>query len=199
MGEGPVVGSDGRASIGVMFEDQRLQSRTPESRAFAERVQVVLELTSRLNLLPYGDLQTRTAVLAEIFGRRIPETATIYPPFFCDYGLRTRLGERVFVNQGCHFSDFGGITIGDRTMIGPRVTLSTSGHPVDLSERYNGITYAPIVIEEDVWVGAAATITQGVTIGRGSVIGAGTVVAKDVPPMTVVTGASQVERKGVSE
>ncbi len=165
-----------------------MQARTPESRRFAERVQVVMDLTSRLNVLPFSDLDGRRALLAEILGRPFPDTVTIYPPFFCDYGLGLELGDRVFVNQGCYFLDLGGITIGDRTMIGPKVTLSTAGHPVELAERYDFITHAPIVIEEDVWIGAGATITPGVTIGRGSVIGAGTVVAKDVPPLTVVTG-----------
>jgi acetyltransferase-like isoleucine patch superfamily enzyme len=75
------------------------------------------------------------------------------------------------------------------------VTLSTAGHPVELDERYDFITHAPIVIEDDVWIGAAATIAPGVTIGRGSVVGAGAVVAKDVPPMSVVTGTSVVERR----
>lgn len=168
---------------------------TPESREFADRVQVVMELTTRLNQLLFGDLSQRTALLSQIFGRPFPETATIYPPFYCDHGLGITLGEGVFVNQGCWFLDLGGITIGDRTMIGPGVTLSTAGHPVPLEERYSGITHEPIVIEEDVWIGAAATVTQGVTIGRGSVIGAGTVVAKDVPPMTVVTSAGHVVRR----
>jgi acetyltransferase-like isoleucine patch superfamily enzyme len=53
-----------------------------------------------------------------------------------------------------------------------------AGHPVELDERYDFITHAPIVIEDDVWIGAAATVTPGVTIGRGSVVGAGAVVAK---------------------
>lgn len=174
-----------------MPEEQRLQARTPESRRFAERVQVVMNLTSRLNALPFGDLDGRKALLAEILGRPFPDTVTIYPPFFCDYGLRLELGDKVFVNQGCYFLDLGGITIGDRTMIGPNVTLSTAGHPVALEERYDFITHAPIVIEEDVWIGAGATVTPGVRIGRGAVIGAGTVVAKDVPPLAVVTGAAQ--------
>lgn len=69
----------------------------------------------------------------------------------------------MFINQGCFFLDLGGITIGDRVLIGPRVTLSTAGHPVELDERYDFITYAPILIENDVWIGAAATITPGVT------------------------------------
>ncbi|MFI9531255.1 sugar O-acetyltransferase [Micromonospora rosaria] len=178
-----------------MRNEQRLPTRTPESRAFAERVQLVMKLTSRLNALPFDDLDGRTAVLAEIFGRPVPGSLSILPPFYCDYGLGTSFGERVFINQGCFLLDYGGITIGDRVLIGPRVTLSTAGHPVELDERYDFITHAPIVIEDDVWIGAAATVTPGVTIGRGSVVGAGAVVAHDVPPLSVVTAPGAVVRK----
>jgi acetyltransferase-like isoleucine patch superfamily enzyme len=178
-----------------MLEEKRLKTRTAESRSFAERVRTVMELTSRLNVLPFSDIDQQKLLLGEILGRPLPETVTIYPPFYSDYGLGIEFGERVFVNQGCYFLDFGGISIGDRTMIGPKVTLSTAGHPVEPAERYDYITHAPIVIESDVWIGAAATIAPGVTIGHGSVVGAGTVVAKDVPPLTVVTGTSSLERK----
>ena len=154
-----------------------------------------MELTSRLNALPFDDLDQRRVVLAQIFGGTIPDSLSILPPFYCDYGLGASFGDRVFINQGCYFSDLGGITIGDRVLIGPRVTLSTAGHPVELDERYDFLTHAPILIEDDVWIGAAATVTPGVTIGRGSVIGAGAVVAKDVPAMSVVTGSSVVERR----
>jgi acetyltransferase-like isoleucine patch superfamily enzyme len=183
------------ASIGLVRSEQRLPTRTPESRDFADRVQVVMNLTARLNTLPFDDLDARRAVLEEIFGGPVPDSLSVLPPFYCDYGLGASFGERVFINQGCFFLDFGGISIGDRVLIGPRVTLSTAGHPVEPDERYDFITHAPIVIEDDVWIGAAATVTPGVTIGRGSVVGAGAVVAKDVPPLSVVTGTSVVERK----
>ena len=152
-------------------------------------------LTSRLNMLAFDDLEARKEVLVEIFGGPVPDSLSVLPPFYCDYGLGASFGEQVFINQGCFFLDLGGITIGDRVMIGPRVTLSTAGHPVEVEERYDFITHAPIVIEEDVWIGAAATITPGVTVGRGSVVGAGAVVARDVPPLSVVTATSVVERK----
>lgn len=118
---------------------------------------------------------------------------TIHPPFYSTYGLGIELGERTFVGQACSFLDLGGVTIGDRTMISPKVTLITEGHPIELAERYDFITVAPIVIEADVWIGAAATILPGVRIGQGSVVGAGAVVAKDVPALTVVTGTGSVE------
>ncbi len=157
-----------------------------------------MTLTACLNALPFDDLDSRRAVLTEIFGRPLPGSLSVLPPFYCDYGLGASFGERVFINQGCFFLDYGGITVGDRVLIGPRVTLSTAGHPVEPGERYDFITHAPIVIEDDVWIGAAATVTPGVTIGHGSVVGAGAVVAKDVPPMSVVTAGSVVERKRLS-
>jgi maltose O-acetyltransferase len=46
----------------------------------------------------------------------------------------------------------------------------------------------PIILEENVWIGARAIILRGVRIGAGSVIGAASVVAEDVPPRSVVTG-----------
>ena len=183
------------ASIDLVRNEQRLPTRTPESRAFAERVQLVMNLTSQLNALPFDDLDQRRSLLTQIFGGPVPESLSVLPPFYCDHGLGASFGEQVFINQGCYFLDFGGITIGDRVMIGPRVTLTTAGHPVELDDRYDFLTRAPIAIEDDVWIGAAVTITPGVTVGRGSVIGAGAVVAKDVPPMSVVTGTSVVERR----
>jgi len=154
-----------------------------------------MRLAARLNALPFDDLDGRTAVLGELFGRPVPASLTLLPPLHCDYGLNVAFGEQVFINQGCYLLDYGGVSIGDRVMIGPRVTLATAGHPVELAERYDGITHAPIVIEDDVWIGAGATITQGVTIGRGSVVGAGAVVSRDVPELCLVTGTSHVERR----
>jgi len=46
----------------------------------------------------------------------------------------------------------------------------------------------PTVVEDDVWIGARATILSGVRIGRGAIVGAGSVVAKDVPPYAIVVG-----------
>lgn len=181
-----------------MRGERLIARRTAESRAVTERVQVVLDLTSRLNVLPFSDTAQRNALLGEILGGPVPADLTLYPPFFSDCGLNISFGANVFVNQNCSFYDIGGITVGDRAMIGPGVTLSTAGHPVPPDQRHDGITTAPIVIEADVWIGANVTVTPGVTIGRGAVVGAGAVIAKDVPPGTVVTSASQVQRRDFS-
>ena len=178
-----------------MLTERRIPTRTPEWRAIYDRIQLAMELTSRINALPFSDTDARNALLSELLGTRLPATALVHPPFYSTYGLGIDLGERTFVGQACSFLDLGGITIGDRVMISPKVTLVTEGHPVEPAERYDFITVAPIVIEANVWIGAAATVLPGVRIGHDAVIGAGTVVAKDVPPLTVVTGSGYVERR----
>jgi acetyltransferase-like isoleucine patch superfamily enzyme len=178
-----------------MLAERRIRTRTPEWRGIHDRIQVAMELTSRLNVLCFSDVDARRALLGALLGKPLPETAIVHPPFYSTYGLGIELGERTFVGQGCSFLDLGGITVGDRVMIAPKATLITEGHPVEPAERYDFITVAPIVIEADVWIGAAATVLPGVRIGHDSVVGAGAVVAKDVPPMTVVTGPGHVQRR----
>jgi acetyltransferase-like isoleucine patch superfamily enzyme len=81
----------------------------------------------------------------------------------------------------------GGITIEDDVMIGPKVCLTTEGHPIDPQERKK-LLVKPIVIKQNAWIGAGATILPGVTIGENSVVAAGAVVTKDVPANNVVGG-----------
>jgi acetyltransferase-like isoleucine patch superfamily enzyme len=102
--------------------------------------------------------------------------------------LNIRVGRNVFVNQACILNDIGGIEIGDDVMLGPRVSLLTAGHPVDPDRRRRQVVAAPIVIERNVWVGAGATILQGVRVGSDSVVGAGAVVTRDVPAGTLAAG-----------
>lgn len=166
-----------------------MRIHSPEFRAMHERVLEVTELTSRLNVLPFGDEAGKADLLEQILGRPLPERVTIYPPFYTDHGLNLDLSERVFINQGCTFLDYAGIRIGSRTMIAPKVTFITGGHPVDPAERRLYLTGAPIDVAENVWIGAGATILPGVSIGRDSVVAAGTVVADDVPAQSLVTGA----------
>ncbi|MFH9475440.1 DapH/DapD/GlmU-related protein [Streptomyces anulatus] len=162
--------------------------QSPDFARHAERIVEVTDATSRLNVLPFSDSEGRTELLSVVFGGPLPESVTIYPPFFTEHGLNTTFGENVFVNQGCTFMDKGGIRIGNGVMIAPKVSLITGGHPLPPAERRAYLSFAPIVIEDDVWIGAAAVITQGVTVGAGAVVAAGAVVTRDVPAGTVVAG-----------
>jgi len=178
-----------------MQRERLVEIHGPEFRAMSQRVLEVTALTSRLNVLPFDDEAGRAELLERILGRALPDRLTVYPPFFTDHGLRLELGERVFVNQNCTFLDFGGIRLGDRVMVAPRVTFITVGHPVDPEGRKRSITVAPIEVDENVWIGAGATILPGVRIGRDAVVAAGAVVADDVPAATLVAGPKAAVRR----
>lgn len=177
-----------------MAGDLLMRIHSPEFVAMSERVLRATELTSRLNVLPFDDEAGRTALLEQVLGRALPPRVTIYPPFFTDHGLRLELGERVFVNQNCTFLDYAGIRIGDGTMIAPRATFITVGHPVDVDERREWLTGGPIELGRNVWVGAGATVLPGVTIGDDAVVGAGAVVADDVEAGALVLGPKAAPR-----
>ncbi|KQV77100.1 transferase [Aeromicrobium sp. Root344] len=162
---------------------------SPEFTAMSERVLEVTALTSRLNRLPFEDEAGKAALFEQILGRPLAPRVTIHPPFYTDHGLNLDIAERVFINQGCTFLDYAGIRLATRVMIAPKVTFITGGHPVDPADRRVWLTGEPIAVEENVWIGAGATILPGVTIGRDSVIAAGAVVADDVPAQSLVTGA----------
>ncbi|MCO7275036.1 MULTISPECIES: DapH/DapD/GlmU-related protein [Cellulosimicrobium] len=178
-----------------MPSDLLMRIHGPEFRAMSERVLRATELTSRLNVLPFDDEDGRARLLAQILGRPLPPSVTIYPPFFTDHGLNLDLGERVFVNQNCTFLDYAGIRLADRVMVAPKVTFVTVGHPVDTDDRKVWLTGGPIDVHENVWIGAGATILPGVTIGRDAVVAAGAVVADDVPPRSLVTGTKASVRR----
>ena len=57
------------------------------------------------------------ALLTELTGRRVDESVTVFPPFYCEFGRNLTLGKAVFINMGCTFQDAGGITVGDGTLI----------------------------------------------------------------------------------
>ncbi|HEX2146005.1 MAG TPA: DapH/DapD/GlmU-related protein [Glycomyces sp.] len=178
-----------------MSGDRLMRIRSAEFQAMSKRVLRATELTSRLNVLPFDDAAGKAELFEQILGRPLPERVTIYPPFYTDHGLNLDLGERVFVNQNCTFLDYAGIRIGERTMIGPKATFITVGHPVDPEERRGWLSGAAIDVAENVWIGAGATILPGVSIGRDAVIAAGAVVADDVPPASLVTGGKATVRR----
>lgn len=165
-----------------------IEAGTPESRALVGRVATAIARCERLNTLAYADGEAIRQAWTELTGQAVDETFRLIPPFRTDHGVNIRVGQRVFINHGCTLNDIGGIDIGDDVMLGPNVSLLSSGHPVEPLNRNRRITAAPIVIDRNVWVAAGAIVVQGVTVGADSVVAAGAVVANDVPPATLVAG-----------
>lgn len=128
------------------------------------------------------------ALLGQLLGA-MGEGCWIEPPLYVNWGSRIALGDHVYANTGLTVIDDTFVTIGSHVMLGPRVTISAASHPVDPELRRQAYQYdLPVVLEENVWVGAGVTILPGVTIGKNSVIGAGSVVDRDIPPDVVAAG-----------
>lgn len=143
-------------------------------------------ITFRLNSAYHTPEEVRS-LLSELFGKPVPDTLRVFPPFYSDFGKNITVGENVFINACCHFQDHGGVTLGDGCQIGHNVVFATLNHGLQPEDR--GTTYpAPIVLGKNVWVGSNATILQGVTIGDNAVVAAGAVVTKDVPADTIAGG-----------
>jgi len=134
-----------------------------------------------------SDNEEIRSLLSKITNSEIHATTMIFPPFHINYGRNTKIGLNVFINFDCTFLDLGGITIDDHVMLGPKVNLLSEGHPVAANNRQT-LTAGSIHIKRNAWIGANATILQGVTVGENAIVAAGAVVSKDVPANTVVGG-----------
>lgn len=122
--------------------------------------------------------------------------SAVTPPFFYEYG-RITIGHGVYINTGCVFLDHAQISIGDNTLIGPNVTLTTASHETSPELRCSGVTQAPISIGHKVWLGAGVVVLPGVTIGNNSVIAANSVVRSDVPANTLYAGTPAVFKRNI--
>lgn len=143
-------------------------------------------ITCQLNNVYHTQDEIRD-LLAQLTGRPVPATVRVFPPLYADFGKNLHLGNEVFINACCHFQDHGGVTLGEGCQIGHGVVFATLNHNLAPQERKTTCP-APIILGRNVWVGANATILQGVTIGDNAVVAAGAVVTKDVAPNTVVGG-----------
>ena len=144
------------------------------------------KLTAQLNQ-GYREPAEIRQLMQQITGKPVDDSFSLFPPFYTDFGKHITFGRQVFINAGCCFQDQGGITLGDRVLVGHNVVFATLNHGL-APERRGELHPAAILVEEDVWIGAHATILGGVTIGAGAIVAAGAVVTKDVPPRSVVAG-----------
>ncbi|WP_338638638.1 sugar O-acetyltransferase [Burkholderia pyrrocinia] len=185
-----------------MANDDRttiIPRRTPESAAMVAEVKRAMAITARLNRLTFDDAADVRALFSELIGTQVDDGFVLIPPFHATGGAGMKIGRNVFVNQNCTFYDLGGLEIGDDVMIGPNVSLITSGHPVEPSRRRDFVVAKSITIERNVWIGAGATIIGGVTVGENSVVAAGAVVTEDVPPNTLVGGNPATVIRSIAE
>lgn len=157
----------------------------PELSEMRAKVQ---RLLYQYNQLLPADSDKRYHLICEILGQT-GERCSIYPPFFCDYGVNISVGHHFFANIGCVILDVALVSIGNDVSLGPNVKIITASHPIDPNLRAAGYGLGQkIMIGDRVWIGAGAIINPGVTVGSDSVIGSGSVVTHDIPAGVVAVG-----------
>lgn len=140
------------------------------------------------NSIPPHRKEEREGILDKMFGK-IGRAYLIEPPFYCDYGYNIEVGDNFYANHNCIILDEAKVVFGDNVFVAPNCGFYTAGHPFDVTQRNEGLEYAkPIVIGNNVWIGAHVVVLPGVTIGDNTVIGAGSVVTKDIPPNVIAVG-----------
>lgn len=136
-----------------------------------------------------GETEKRREILQELLGT-CDHLTFIEPDFHCDYGFNIHTHGLAFFNYNCVVLDTSPVHIGAGAFIAPGVCLACSGHAIEPEQRAQGIgTSAPITLEDNVWIGANATVCGGVTIGAGSIIGAGSTVTHDIPAGVIAAGS----------
>jgi len=166
----------------------------PRNRAWAEAWQA--EVQARLLAMETVELGTGCFIApdAAIFGEpgrpvRIGDRCAVAAQAFL-HGPLT-LGSDVSINAGARL-DGGrkGITIGDGTRIASGAALYAFDHGLapDRAIRDQPVRSRGITLGQDVWIGANAGVTDGVTIGDHAVVAMGAVVTRDVPAWSIVAG-----------
>lgn len=118
----------------------------------------------------------------------------VFFPLYSFFSYNTiEFGDDVYIGPGANFSSITKITIGNKVMFGPNVTIMGGDHNTteigkfmfDVTSK-NPENDLPVVIEDDVWIGTGVIILKGVTIGKGSIIAAGALVNKMCYPIQLL-------------
>ena len=142
----------------------------------------------------------RLKMLQGIIGHLGDDEIFIEPPFNIDYGCNISLGKRFYANFNLTILDCSLVTIGNRCMFGPNVSIFAATHEAEVQSRRDNVEYGcPVVIGDDCWIGGNVVILPGVTIGRGCTVGAMSVVSRDIPDFSVAMGQPAKVVKKVKE
>ena len=131
-------------------------------------------------------------VLLKSVAESCGDAVAVYSNVYLKNPQKLNIGTNVTIQPMSYIEASGGVTIGSDTSIAHGVSIMSESHVTKDREtpfKCQGMTYSPVAIGEDVWIGAKATIMSGVTIGNKAVIGANSVVTKDVPDYAIVVGA----------
>jgi acetyltransferase-like isoleucine patch superfamily enzyme len=208
-----------RRRVRLVLERSGLWSRTSQTVGPAEYTHYTLGENSRVESM---SVQVRNSTERRPF-LVIGNSSYISGTYVFERGIgKITIGDQTFIGSGSLFvcAQEKGISIGNHVLISWGCTFSdTNAHSLDANVRRNdvldwlrsaregktgayknweGVKSAPIVIEDDAWLGFGAVVLKGVTIGAGAVVGARSVVTRDVAPNAVVAGNPARVLRGLS-
>jgi acetyltransferase-like isoleucine patch superfamily enzyme len=152
------------------------------------------QIPGRLWLLGAGIFRRGLRIAMRPLFAECGSNVTFWPIDRFSYGT-IRIGNDVYIGSGACFSAKKGLTIGNKVMFGPNVTIRGGNHNSSIRGRFMFDVHEkrpeddlPVAVQDDAWIGAGAIILKGVTIGRGAIVAAGAVVTRDVEPYSIVGG-----------
>lgn len=154
---------------------------------WVEFISQIIFMLPRFRVLNY----LKSLYLRYCFKAKIGKRVVFYSNIWIFTGRNLTLGDDVDLATGVLITTDGGVSIGDRTLVGYGTKILSSNHNVPpLPNRIfdSGHKKAPVTIKNDVWIGANCVILPGVTIGEGSIVAAGSIVTKNVPSNVYVGG-----------
>ncbi len=154
---------------------------------------VVFEYPSAISLADASTINRGSVIRASETGRIHigKHTGVLEYTLITSNGGNISIGDNSWLGAGSQIYGNGNVSIGNHVLIAAQVVVNTVSHNYENPEvpiNLQGLNVAPVVIEDDVWIGLGAKILQGVTVGRGAIIAAGAVINKDVPPYAIVAG-----------
>ena len=149
----------------------------------------------RCTVLPLSGFRVR---LLKIFGANVGRGVVIKPGVNIKYPWHLRVGDHVWLGEGCWIDNLTLVYIGDDVCISQGAYLCTGNH--NWSDPAFGLKVDPIVLGNGSWVGARATVSPGVTLGEGAVAASGSVVTRTIPDYEIHAGnpAAFVRRRVLS-
>ncbi|MES2135449.1 MAG: acyltransferase [Pseudomonadota bacterium] len=156
-------------------------------------------LTMRRESLAW--LRLRRSILNQLLGRR-HVGLNIFADVFIEGIEGLKIGDNVSINRGVNLSASGGLTIGNDISIGHSTSIMTTEHrhsdptrPI----REQWVDDLPVVLGDNIWIGARVCILAGVSLASGTIVGAGSVVTRSVAEQNCTIGgvpAKVLRRRG---
>ena len=152
-----------------------------------------LRLASRARNIYYRSLGVNIEGNGRLYRISIPRTLDVGVTLLCGGPPKhdkLRIGAGTYINRSTILDAFKELHIGRDVMIGPHCYFTDANHgtTAGFSVKSQPMCLAPVIVEDEAWIGAHVTVLPGVHIGKGAVIGAGAVVTRDVPAGAVAHG-----------